>query len=266
MKKYLINFINKFFSFFNLKLVTFETYSYLSKLPRSFFLYTAFNQRQKEKVIKYLDKSKSQLGQDIFVVANSDNKKENFFIEFGATDGLTISNTYLLEKEFNWKGILIEPASIWHQNLEKNRNCIIDKRCIYSKSGEKISFLVVQNNQKAEPGLSSLEEYAANGDWSSNLRLKNSKKEIVETITLDDLLDFYNAPRFIDYMSVDTEGSEFDILKSIDFKKRKIKIITVEHNYHKNRGKINNLLEKNGYLRVYKDFSKFDDWYILKDS
>ena len=66
-------------------------------------------------------------------------------------------------------------------------------------------------------------------------------------------------------MSVDTEGSEFDILKSLDFKKRKIKIITVEHNYHKNRRKINYLLEKNGYLRVHKDFSKFDDWYILKN-
>ena len=264
MKKYLINLINKFFSFFDLRLVKVRSYEYLSKLPRSFFLYSAFNKNQKEKVLKFLDKSKSQLGQDIFVVANSDNKKENFFIEFGATDGVTISNTYLLEKELNWKGILVEPARIWHQNLEKNRSCIIDKRCIYYKSGEKISFLVVQNNKKAEPGLSSLEEYAANGDWASNLRLKNSKKEFVETITLDDLLDFYDAPELIDYMSVDTEGSEFDILKSLDFKKRKIKIITVEHNYHKNRGKIKNLLEKNGYSRVYKEYSKFDDWYILK--
>ena len=265
MKKYLINLFNKFLSFFNLKLVTVESYKYLSKLPRSFSLYSVFNKTHKDKVLKYLDKSKSQLGQDIFVAANSDNKKENFFIEFGATDGVTISNTYLLEKELNWKGILIEPASIWHRNLEKNRNCIIDKRCIYYKTGEKLSFLVVQNNQNAEPGLSSLEKYAANGDWASNLRIKNSKKEIVETITVDDLLDFYNAPELIDYMSVDTEGSEFDILKSLDFKKRKIKIITVEHNYHKNRAKIKNLLEKNGYLRVYKDLSKFDDWYILQD-
>ena len=265
MKKFFLNLINKFFSFFNLKLVKVGSYEYLSKLPRSFLLYSAFNRNQKDKVLKFLDKSKSQLGQDIFVVANSDNKKENFFIEFGATDGVTISNTYLLEKELSWKGILVEPASIWHQNLEKNRSCIIDKRCIYYKSGEKISFLVVQNNQKAEPGLSSLEEYAANGDWASNLRLKNSKKEFVETITLDDLLDFYDAPKLIDYMSIDTEGSEFDILKSLDFKKRKIKIITVEHNYHKNRRKINYLLEKKGYQRVHTDFSKFDDWYILKD-
>ena len=141
MKKFFLNLINKFFSFFNLKLVKVGSYEYLSKLPRSFLLYSAFNRNQKDKVLKFLDKSKSQLGQDIFVVANSDNKKENFFIEFGATDGVTISNTYLLEKELNWKGILVEPASIWHQNLEKNRNCIIDKRCIYTKSGEKMEFL-----------------------------------------------------------------------------------------------------------------------------
>ena len=81
---------------------------------------------------------------------------------------------------------------------------------------------IIYNGIDPEPGLSSLKEYADNGDWASKVRLKNSKKEIVETITLNDLLDFYNAPKIIDYLSIDSEGSELDILKSFDFSKRKI--------------------------------------------
>jgi len=266
MKNLLGRIVNLFFSIFNLKLVNITTYKYFSKLPRSFYLYTILNNHEKEKVADLLHKSKSQLAQDIFVIANTEIKKENFFIEFGATDGLTISNTYLLEKELNWKGILIEPASIWHKDLYKNRDCIIDKRCIYKKSGEIMNFLVVQNNNKAEPGLSSLEKYADNGDWASKLRLKNSKYQKVETITLDDLLDYYDAPKIIDYMSIDTEGSELDILKSLNFNKRKIMIITIEHNFHKNRNEIFLILSSKGYERVHKDISKFDDWYILNEN
>ena len=117
---------------------------------------------------------------------------------------------------------------------------------------------IIYNGIDPEPGLSSLKKYADNGDWASKVRLKNSKKEIVETITLNDLLDFYNAPKIIDYLSIDSEGSEFDILKNFDFSKRKIYIISVEHNYHPiNRDKIHNILEKNGYKRVFEYISKY---------
>ena len=47
--------------------------------------------------------------------------KKNFFVEFGATNGITHSNTYMLEKELNWDGILVEPARIWHEELIMNR-------------------------------------------------------------------------------------------------------------------------------------------------
>ena len=67
-------------------------------------------------------------------------------------------------------------------------------------------------------------------------------------------------------MSIDSEGSELDILKSFDFSKRKIHIISVEHNYHPiNRKKINFILEKVGYKRIYQNISKFDDWYIMNN-
>ncbi len=275
MKNFIKKSIQKFFKTLNLKIINLSNYEIISRLPRSFYVYALLPNSKQEKVFNLLNKSKSQLGQDIFVGAHTNKDNKNFFVEFGATDGITNSNTYMLEKELNWNGILIEPAKIWHEELIINRNCLIDKRCIYTKSGEKMEFLTVNNNKNGpiiyngkdpEPGLSSLKIYADNGDWASKVRIENSKKDIVETITLNDLLDFYNAPQEINYLSIDSEGSEFDILKNFDFSKRRINIISVEHNYHRlNRRKIYDLLIKEGFKRVYKDLSKFDDWYILRD-
>lgn len=72
----------------------------------------------------------------------------------------------------------------------------------------------------------------------------------------------YNSPNIIDYLSIDTEGSEYEILKDFNFTKYTFKIITVEHNFTENRSKIKNLLESKGYVRVFERFSKWDDWYI----
>ena len=77
------------------------------------------------------------------------------------------------------------------------------------------------------------------------------------------MLEKYNAPSLIDYLSIDTEGNEFDILLSHDFSKYNFSVITVEHNYTEQREKIHKLLSKNGYLRKYKELSMQDDWYIL---
>ena len=273
MKNLIKKSIEKILKIANLKIVNSSNYEVFSRLPRSFYVYGSMPIDKQKKVFNLLTKSKSQLGQDIFVSAYTDRDTKNFFVEFGATNGITHSNTYMLEKELNWEGILVEPAEIWHEELNLNRNCLIDKRCIYKKSGEKMEFLTVNNNKNSEliyngkdpePGLSSLKEYADNGDWASKVRLKNSKIDIVETITLNDLLDYYNAPQKINYLSIDSEGSELDILKNFDFSKRKINIISVEHNYHYfNRKKIKEILEREGYKRIYVELSKFDDWYIL---
>ena len=61
-------------------------------------------------VLKMLPRSRSQLRQDIFVLCTLDFKRNGFFVEFGATNGVDLSNSYLLETEFNWTGILAEPA------------------------------------------------------------------------------------------------------------------------------------------------------------
>ena len=85
----------------------------------------------------------------------------------------------------------------------------------------------------------------------------------VKSISLNDLLDKHSAPEVVDYLSVDTEGSEYEILSKLDFGKRIFRVITVEHNHTKNREKIYRLLVSKGYARKFEDLSDFDDWYIF---
>jgi FkbM family methyltransferase len=202
--------------------------------------------------------SKSQIRQDLFVLSELDFKKRGFFVEFGATNGLTLSNTYLLEKEFEWEGILVEPAKCWHQDLYVNRTCRIETKCVWSKSNTKLTFI-----ETDIPALSTI-DYFRSKDWPKNLRQTGNKKYEVETISLLDLLDTHRAPQMIDYLSIDTEGSEFEILSNFDFDRYQFRIITCEHNHTPIRQKIHELLTSYGYTIKFDDLSRFDDWYVMK--
>jgi FkbM family methyltransferase len=203
-----------------------------------------------------IEKSKSQLKQDLFVLSELDFKENGFFVEFGATNGVDLSNTYLLENEFGWNGILAEPAKCWHNDLKSNRNCCIETDCVWSDSKSVLNF-----NQVDEAAyLSTVSAYNAS-DSHSKLR-DVGQNYFVNTISLNDLLDKYNAPKKIDYLSIDTEGSEYEILSNFDFTKYEIDIITCEHNCTPIRQKIFNLLTKHGYVRKFVGLSKWDDWYV----
>jgi FkbM family methyltransferase len=202
-----------------------------------------------------IESSRSQLRQDLFVLDQLNFKKNGFFVEFGATNGIDLSNSYLLEKEYGWTGILAEPAKLWHKELLNNRKSIIDTRCVWKETGVKLDF-----NETESAELSTLCEYS-NSDLHAEKR-KKGKSYPVETITLTDLLTQHHAPRYIDYLSIDTEGSEYDILKNFSFEKYRFKIITCEHNYSSTRERIFELLSKNGYKRKFEHLSQFDDWYV----
>ncbi len=202
--------------------------------------------------------SKAHLLQDLYVTYKLANKKGGFFVEFGATDGIFLSNTYYLEKNLGWQGVLAEPFPKWRDPLRSNRSAKIDYRCVWRESGKKLEFLAANRY----PELSSLKSFAAN-DLHADARLIDAETLIVETISLNDLLLEHAAPGMIDYLSIDTEGSEFDILDSFDFEKFKIRVITVEHNFKPEiRESIRRLLEAQGFVREFEMFSKADDWYF----
>jgi Methyltransferase FkbM domain len=207
---------------------------------------------------EHVNVSASQLFQDALVILLSRGKRNGFFVEFGATDGVNLSNTYVLESRLQWKGILAEPARCWHDSLKRNRAAAIDDRCVWSKSGESLAFF-----EAATKELSTVSEFR-NRDYVKGERDVGLTYD-VQTVSLNDLLIGHGAPAAIDYMSVDTEGSEFIILSSLDFQKFQIKILTVEHNYcDPDRQKIFDLLTSNNYIRIFEPFSKFDDWYVQK--
>lgn len=203
-----------------------------------------------------LKKSRSQLRQDLFVLSELNFKRNGYFVEFGATDGVGLSNTYLLESEYNWSGILAEPALRWHEALSRNRVARIDTRCVWKKTGESLVF-----NETLYPELSTIDSHSS-GDFHAGSR-EDGKKYRVQTVSLIDLLREHNAPAEIDYLSIDTEGSEFDILEVFDFKEYRFKVVTCEHNYSPMRDRLNALFSKNGYKKKYESVSQFDDWWVL---
>ena len=207
---------------------------------------------QEQKLLRH---SKSQLGQDILALSVTGFNNPGFFVEFGAADGVALSNSHILEKDFGWSGILCEPSKSWHQALRKNRNCTIDTLCVYSASGQKISF---SENYLGE--LSAITEYAEPN--SHGLLKRTTSSYEVDTISLQDLLVSHDAPKYIEFLSIDTEGSEFEILKNFDFQSYRFGAICVEHNFAETRQKINSLLLSNGYQQVHADLSDFDDWYV----
>ncbi|WP_255445554.1 FkbM family methyltransferase [Synechococcus sp. Minos11] len=242
-----------------------EEVNFYRNLDNSSILYSELPETKRDLIAAYLPHSRAQLAQDLFALAFTESTSPRFFVEFGATDGINLSNTWLLEKKLGWNGILAEPAKTWHEALRGNRSCIIDTRCVARTSGSKLQFLEVNNTIEGGSELSGIKKFANNGDWASKIRLSTSKEYEVETISLTDLLDGHNAPTDIQFLSLDTEGSELEILEGYNFEKRTIKSICVEHNYvERNRKAINALLLKKGYVQVLEKVSKWDDWYVLK--
>lgn len=189
----------------------------------------------------------SQFGQDKYLnEIIFKNKKNGFFVDIGAHNGIKLSNTKFFEDELGWNGICIEPSPKIFQKLEKNRKCICINACV-SNETKKARFMFIDSLydiatmysglvEKYDPRhLERIEEYFS----------QEEKKFInVQCYRLDDILDKYNISH-IDYLSIDTEGGEFDILTSIDFEKVNIEIIDIENNYNENN--IKEFLESKGY-------------------
>lgn len=231
----------------------------LLKLGREFKFLLDYPPELIGKFVKYRNLSKAQLQQDLFVLLETKFKYRGFFVEFGATNGVSLSNTFILEKDFGWSGILAEPSRYWKDGLRKYRNVQIEEKCLWSESKELLDF------KETEMGsLSTLLKFSNEDTHKSNRKEGIIYK--VETISLNDLLIKHNAPKFIDYISIDTEGSEYEILKNFNFESYTFGIITVEHNYTPMREKIYNLLIKNGYERKFTEYSQFDDWYIKQSN
>ena len=208
---------------------------------------------------------KSQLYQDMFASFVIGDKFDKTFFEFGATNGIDLSNSYTLEKYLNWEGALSEPSPQWHDELKKNRpQTNIISECIWSESNKELNFFV------SDVGvLSSLEDFKESDKISmpgnTQARLKSGKSIIVKTISLNDIIEKQFNSKTPSYISIDTEGSEYEILKNFNFKKYRPLVFTIEHNFTELQLKIDELMYLNEYIRVFKSLTVFDAWYVAKE-
>ena len=120
--------------------------------------------------------------------------------------------------------------------------------------------------------MSDIGEYSTINDYIENdikslpgntfARKKGGKIISVETISLNDVVKNYFNDVCPSYVSIDTEGSEYEILKAFDLDKYKPKLFTIEHNFTENESKIDEHLITNGYVRIFRKLTTFDAWYI----
>jgi FkbM family methyltransferase len=203
-------------------------------------------------------RSVSQLGQDLWVLEMSAYKRGGFFVEFGATDGVLLSNTYLLEREFAWNGLCAEPNQKMFAQLQKNRQCIVSDACIAGESGHDVEFIFAG----VFGGIAKYSSADQHGERRAAYATAGHIGRVV-TVSLDDFLRRHGTPFDIDYLSIDTEGSELEILAKFPFERWNIRLITVEHNYTPQRQAIFELLRGHGYQRTEREW---DDWYSRPDN
>ncbi len=203
----------------------------------------------------------SQYGQDRFLDTEIFKGKENgFFIEIGAYDGIRFSNSLFFEKERKWKGICIEPIPARYEELKKNRNSINVNACVSSKSGF-VEFTMIEGYAEMLSGISKDYHKKHKNRIDENIKFHGGNKTTikVESVTLNELL-ISNDVTMVDYCSIDTEGSELELLSSFDFSKFEVKAFSVENNY--SDSKIRDLMKKNNYELI--KTIECDEIYILK--
>lgn len=210
-----------------------------------------------------IEKLYSEFGQDIFVLEMLGWKRNGFFLDSGASDGVLSNNTHLLEVAYDWNGICIEPNTDFFEKLVKNRKCYCLNYCLYDKE-DYVDFLELGN---VVGGI--MEEYhpthldLAKASYDIQKDMYGNPKTVKKLArTINQVLKECNSPQIIDYWSLDTEGSELAILKSFPFDEYSFRVITVEHNHFPVREEIREFLDYHGYQRVRE--LEVDDCYIKK--
>lgn len=204
-------------------------------------------------------KTYSQYRQDKLIDFLFRKKRNGIFLDIGANDGISLSNTYSLEKERAWSGLCVEPIPEVYKKLVSNRNCITENCCISNQNGN-VTFRRLTGQLEMLSGIL---------DFFDESHMLRVEQEIIRTgeryedITIkcqdiNSLLEKHNISH-IDYCSIDTEGAEFQIVTSIDFDKIDITAFSIENNTQDTS--IREFLKKRGYEFFW---SELDDFFVKK--
>jgi FkbM family methyltransferase len=173
------------------------------------------------------------------------NKVGGVFVDIGAHDGKSLSNTYFYEKILKWTGLCIEPLPKVFKQLKENRSCILIEGAAWKEDTTK-QFRIVEGYPEMLSGFIDTYPDAHQKRIADEIALMGGS-------SIDVDIKCFNVTRLllehklteIDFLSIDVEGSELDILESIDYEKIKINVILAENNYNDSR--LASFLETKGY-------------------
>lgn len=196
--------------------------------------------------------SKSQDKEDMFLISNFfKGLCGGTYLELGGLDGVTFSNSHLFEFAFDWSGVLIEPNPSSFAKLQKNRPNNHLHHAAICDSVQTVHFL--SDGHGAVSGVYEFMAPSFRKQWHPSINAKNLEEGAtkVSCKPLKDILSSdFTKPKHIDFLSLDVEGAEFEVLKTIDFTKQQFGVVFYEadgHNPKKNE-MMKTWLESEGYI------------------
>lgn len=189
----------------------------------------------------------SQHGQDRWLDENIfKGKTGGFFVDIGALDGEAISNTLFFEESRGWTGVTIEPKPDMAEKLRNRRSCECIEGCLSNRPEDTVTFVDVEGWAECLSGIEDSYDPAHVQRINDEIRAHGGSKRTIEVknYRFNDII----SQTHIDYVSLDTEGSEMEILESIDFEKYQIDCFSIENNYEDQR--ISTFMKSHGYYPI----------------
>lgn len=181
-------------------------------------------------------------------------KENGYFVDVGAYDGETFSNSLFFEKYRNWRGICFEPIPSVYSKLKLNRpETICINACVGNTVRSNVPFNWVNGPSEMLSGINT--EYHRDHEVRISCENRsNGGKNRILSLPMTTLASVFEEEKIdhVDYLSIDTEGAELLVLKGINFKNVKIDVIDVEENYPSESLTIGNYLESVGYTRFHR--------------
>lgn len=215
----------------------------VAKLPRrgACFARAFVKNFGKSLYIRYLVKSYSQYGEDLLIDKILGHKKVGFYVDIGANDPEKFNNTLKFYRR-GWCGINIEPNVVLHDRICKKRLRDINLNIGVGRENSCIPFYLIDPDT-----LSTFDKDTADKAVSEGFCMESVQS--VDVLRLDQVLHDYAENKLIDFLSLDVEGFELEVLESNDWKRFRPNIIMIEVN--RAEESINNFMKSIGYQIVY---------------
>jgi len=208
----------------------------LARLAEQYFLHSRAQRFQELHFLKLFPQYEQQPG---------------YFVEIGVGDGTHLSNSFLFEKALGWSGLLVEPNPDCWERIGAARSAHLDKRAAWSSGGGALKFFCADT-----PEYSGMASVVQVGD-------KPGREIEVPIARTEDVLIAHGVPDHIPFISIDTEGSELEVLKGIDFSRRTFDFLCIEHNHRPaQQDALIKFLSAYGYEVVQPELSGIDYWFV----